>query len=47
MDEREIEVIVGRLYLMVLSLQAQLDAAKAAKPPVSPLALVPPSEPSA
>lgn len=33
MTEREIEVVVGRLYLMVVSLQAQLEAAKAAPPP--------------
>jgi hypothetical protein len=43
MTEREIEVVVGRLYLMVVSLQTQLDAAKAAVPPPPPLAEVPKS----
>jgi hypothetical protein len=47
MDEREIEIIVGRLYLMVMSLQSQLDAARAVKPAGSPLALVPTPEPPA
>lgn len=42
MTEREIEVIVGRLYLMVAALELQLEAAraKAVTTPVPPLALV-------
>lgn len=43
MTEREIEVIVGRLYLKAISLQTELDAIKAAQapPPTPPLAEVP------